>query len=316
MNILVTGGAGFIGSHLSKHLVSNSHKVTIVDNFKSGSISNLSGFGNDIEIISGDIRDEVLVSNLVLRSDIIFHLAANLGVKQILKSPTESVSVNIFGSEVVLRFAAKYGKRIVIASTSEIYGKNEHQPLSENADRLIGRPQNFRWAYSDSKAIEEAIASFLFETESLPVTTVRLFNTVGPRQNLEYGMVLPAFIDKAIKNQDLEVFGAGDQTRTFCHVMDVVEALIKIIENSNTIGEVFNIGGEGEISMLNLAQKVITQLKSTSKITIVPYEQAYVNGFEDMKRRVPDLTKIKSYLNWSPKFSLEQIITDIELSLK
>jgi UDP-glucose 4-epimerase len=316
MNILITGGAGFIGSHLAKKLVSRRDKVTIVDNYKSGSERNLAEFAEHLNIVNADIRNETLMEELISKSDLVFHLAASLGVNQILKNPTESVSVNIYGSEVVLRFAAKYGKRIVIASTSEIYGKNEHQPLSENADRLIGRPQNFRWAYSDSKAIEEAIASFLFETESLPVTTVRLFNTVGPRQNLEYGMVLPAFIDKAIKNQDLEVFGAGDQTRTFCHVMDVVEALIKIIENSNTVGEVFNIGGEGEISMFNLAQKVIAQLKSTSKITIIPYEQAYVNGFEDMKRRVPDVTKIKSYLNWSPKFSLEQIITDIELSLR
>ena len=316
MRYLITGGSGFIGSHLTEALVSEGGIVKILDNFGSGNRDNLSKVLDKIELINGDIRNEELVDQLVSNSDTVFHLAASLGVHNILESPIESISVNIYGSEKVLQSAARHKKRIIIASTSEIYGKNNQQPLSEDSDRLIGRPQNYRWAYSDSKAIEEAMAAYLFQARDLQVTTVRLFNTVGPRQNNLFGMVLPTFIEKALKGEDLIVYGDGMQTRTFCHVTDVVNALIQISKNDKTIGEVFNIGGEGEISILELARKVVLRTNSNSKIVFKSYQDAYPAGFEDMFRRVPDLQKIKNILGWSPAYDLDQIISDTSESIK
>jgi UDP-glucose 4-epimerase len=311
MTVLVTGGAGFIGSHLTDALVLNNEDIIVVDNFSTGNLNNLNPVKSKINVIDGDIRDVNLIEEIVSEVDVVFHMAAALGVSNILNSTLDSISVNITGSDVVLKAAAKYDKRIVIASTSEIYGKNNSQPLSETDDRVIGTPQKIRWSYSDAKAIEEATATVLHQTKGLRVTTVRLFNTVGPRQKGQYGMVVPRFVQNAISNQPLCIHGDGKQTRVFCHVSDVIDALMKITKSDNTIGEVYNLGGVGEISINELAQKVIQITNSSSKIEYVQYDKAYPFGFEDMLRRVPDITKLKSVIDWAPKTNLDQIIKDI-----
>jgi UDP-glucose 4-epimerase len=238
-------------------------------------------------------------------------MAAALGVNTILESPLESMSTNITGSEVVLLAAAKYNKRIIIASTSEIYGKNPKQPLSETDDRVVGAPQKIRWTYSDAKAIEEAMAFALHQESKLPVTTVRFFNTVGPRQTGRYGMVVPRFVQAALNNQPISIYGDGTQSRVFCHVDDAVQAIAVIADTDLTIGDVYNVGGTGEVTIKELAEKVIAVTGSTSAITYTPYSDAYPTGFEDIQRRVPDISKIKTALGWSPAKNLTQIISDI-----
>jgi UDP-glucose 4-epimerase len=251
------------------------------------------------------------VQDLVSKSDLVFHLAAAVGVNLILESPIESISTNIFGSENVLLAATQFNKRILIASTSEIYGKGVKQPLNELDDRVIGSPQKIRWSYSDAKAIDEAMAVALHHQSNLQVTTARLFNTVGPRQSSRYGMVVPRFIGAAVKNTPIPVYGDGNQTRVFCHVFDVVDALLQLVATDKTVNEVYNVGGIGEISMTNLAKKVIEETKSQSTIEYIPYEKAYAPGFEDMERRVPDITKITSAINWTPQRDLSRIISDV-----
>jgi UDP-glucose 4-epimerase len=238
-------------------------------------------------------------------------MAAALGVDNILENPIESISTNFYGSEVVLNAALKYDKRILIASTSEIYGKNTKQPLSETDDRVIGTPQKIRWSYSDAKALEEATAHFLFLTKQLKVTTIRFFNTVGPRQTGKYGMVIPRFVRAAIENKPLKIFGDGSQTRVFCHVSDSVKAILTLSTNDKTIGEVFNIGGKGEISILELAKLIIKQTNSKSEISFTEYEDAYATGFEEMARRVPDISKLFNFTGWEPKLGLDVIINDV-----
>jgi len=311
MKVLVTGGAGFIGSHLADALCVSNEDVTVIDNFTTGSLDNLARIKSKIKIIEGDIRDEKLINDLVSKADIVFHMAAALGVDNILNATLDSISVNITGSDVVLKAAAEYDKRIIIASTSEIYGKNQNQPLSETDDRVLGSPQKIRWSYSDSKAIEEATATVLYKTKGLRVTTVRLFNTVGPRQKGQYGMVLPRFTQNALTNKPISIYGDGKQTRVFCHISDVVDGLLKIARSDTTIGEVYNLGGIGETSISELAHRVIQITNSTSKIEYVSYDKAYPFGFEDMQRRVPDITKLKSTIDWEPKKDLNQIIEDI-----
>ncbi len=249
-------------------------------------------------------------------ADLVLHMAAALGVNTILENPIESVSTNFTGSEVVLTAATKLNKRIIIASTSEIYGKNPKQPLSETDDRVVGTPQKIRWTYSDAKALEEAIAHALFLTKQLKVTTVRLFNTVGPRQTGHYGMVVPRFIQSALKSNPIRIYGDGTQSRVFCHVADAVRAITTIAKTDSTIGEVYNIGGVGEITIKQLADKIIERTKSTSTITYTPYDQAYTAGYEDMQRRVPDITKIKSAIDWSPEKTLDAIIADVAAEMK
>ena len=237
-------------------------------------------------------------------------MAAALGVDNILKNPIESISTNFFGSEIVLNAATKYDKRIVIASTSEIYGKNPKQPLSETDDRVVGTPQKLRWTYSDAKALEEATAHALFLTNNLKVTTVRLFNTVGPRQTGKYGMVIPRFINSALENKPIKIFGSGLQSRVFCHVIDSVRAILALSSDKKMIGEVFNIGGLGEISILNLAKLIIERTSSKSDIVFMSYDDAYAVGYEDMARRVPDITKLTSFTGWVPKLDIKTIIDD------
>ena len=311
MRVLITGGAGFIGSHLADHYVAKGDQVTILDNFSTGLKENTAHLEGKITTTDGDIRNVELVEKLTQDADLVLHMAAALGVNTILESPLESMSTNITGSEVVLNAAAKFRKRIIIASTSEIYGKNPKQPLSEGDDRVVGAPQKIRWTYSDAKAIEEAMATALHTQSKLPVTTVRLFNTVGPRQTGRYGMVVPRFVQAALKNDALTIYGDGTQSRVFCHVDDAVQAIATIAATDATIGEVFNVGGSGEITINALAEKVISTTKSQSVITYTPYSDAYPAGFEDIQRRVPDISKISKAIGWAPTKDLETIIKDI-----
>ena len=311
MHVLITGGAGFIGSHLCDTLLAEGKEITILDNLSTGSKKNISHLEEKIRVFQGDIRDQKLVESLVAESDLVLHMAAALGVDNILENPIESISTNFYGSEMVLNAATKYNSRIIIASTSEIYGKNPKQPLSETDDRVIGTPQKLRWSYSDAKALEEAAAYYLYVTNRLKVTTVRFFNTVGPRQTGKYGMVIPRFVKAALENKPLTVFGDGSQSRVFCHVGDTVKAISLLTSNNKSIGEVFNIGGTGEITILDLAKKIIDQTNSKSEIAFVDYEDAYSVGFEDMARRVPNISKIKLFTGWEPEIDLQTIIRDV-----
>jgi UDP-glucose 4-epimerase len=316
MRVLLTGGAGFIGSHLCDALIAQGDTPVILDNLSTGQLSNIAHLANKVEIHQGDIRDVALVNTLTEQSDLVLHMAAALGVNTILEKTVESVSTNFTGSEVVLQASLKHNKRIIIASTSEIYGKNPNQPLKETDDRVVGAPQKIRWTYADAKALEEAIAHSLFLSQGLKVSTIRFFNTVGPRQTGRYGMVVPRFVQAATKNEDITIYGDGTQSRVFCHVLDAIDAVLKITKEDKTIGEVFNVGGEGETTIQQLAQKIITNTKSASKITFTAYSDAYPAGFEDMQRRVPDITKAKGVLNWKPTRNLDQIISDVAASFK
>ncbi len=311
MRVFITGGAGFIGSHLADHYVAAGHEVTVLDNFSTGSQSNIAHLDGKLTTVDGDIRIIDLVESLIKDSDLVLHMAAALGVNTILESPLESMSTNIMGSEVVLNAAAKFKKRIIIASTSEIYGKNPKQPLSETDDRVVGAPQKIRWTYSDAKAIEEAMAFALHQEKKLPVTTVRLFNTVGPRQTGRYGMVVPRFVQAALKNEPITIYGDGTQSRVFCHVADAIQAIATIAATESTIGDVFNVGGTGEVTITKLAEQVLKVTGSKSEITLTPYSDAYPAGFEDIQRRVPDNSKIKNAIGWAPTKDLTQIIRDI-----
>jgi UDP-glucose 4-epimerase len=311
MRVFITGGAGFIGSHLADHYVAAGDQVTILDNFSTGSKTNIAHLEGKVSTVDGDIRNIELVESLTKDADLVLHMAAALGVNTILESPLESMSTNITGSEVVLNAAAKFNKRIIIASTSEIYGKNPKQPLSETDDRVVGAPQKIRWTYSDAKAIEEAMAFALHQEKKLPVTTVRLFNTVGPRQTGRYGMVVPRFVHAALKNEPITIYGDGTQSRVFCHVADAVQAIATIAAADSTIGDVYNVGGTGEVTIKQLAEQVLAVTGSQSVITYTPYSEAYPAGFEDIQRRVPDISKVKSAINWAPTKDLKQIISDI-----
>ena len=316
MRVLLTGGAGFIGSHLCDALIAQGDTPVILDNLSTGQLSNIAHIQNKVEIHQGDIRDVALVNKLTQTSDLVLHMAAALGVNTILEKTVESVSTNFTGSEVVLQASLKHNKRIIIASTSEIYGKNPNQPLKETDDRVVGAPQKIRWTYADAKALEEAIAHSLFLTEGLKVSTIRFFNTVGPRQTGRYGMVVPRFVQAATKHEDITIYGDGTQSRVFCHVLDAIDAVLKITKDDKTFGEVFNVGGEGETTIQQLAERIVTNTKSASKITFTSYSDAYPAGFEDMQRRVPDITKAKSALNWKPTRNLDQIISDVAASFK
>ena len=316
MRAFITGGAGFIGSHLADALIARGDSVTILDNMSTGSAKNIAHLQGRIEVHEGDIRDKALVEKLVEQSDIVFHMAAALGVKNIMEHTLESIDRNFNGSEIVLHAATKYNKRLIIASTSEIYGKNPNQPLHEESDRVVGAPQKIRWTYSDAKALEEAVAHTLHKTHGLKVTTVRFFNTVGPRQTGQYGMVVPRFIQSALKNEEFTIYGDGSQSRVFCHVEDAVKAVLKLGETDSTIGDYFNVGGVGETTIKELAAKVIERTKSTSTTRFIPYSDAYPAGFEDMQRRVPDISKIKKAVAWEPQHSLESIIDSVAESFK
>jgi UDP-glucose 4-epimerase len=311
MRAFITGGAGFIGSHLADALIARGDSVTILDNLSTGTLKNLSGVTDKVKFVEGDIRNQDLVEKLTQEADVVLHMAAALGVQTIMHHTVESVSTNFTGSEVVMNAALKFDKRLIIASTSEIYGKNPKQPLSETDDRVVGTPQKIRWTYADAKALEEAVAYALFTTHGLKQTTLRFFNTVGPRQTGRYGMVVPRFVEAALKNEPIPVHGDGTQSRVFCHVEDVVRAVLGVIADDTTIGHVFNVGGVGETTIQQLAEKIISKTNSKSTISYTPYSEAYPPGYEDMQRRVPDITKLQKDLSWKPEHNLESIISDV-----
>ena len=311
MKYLLTGGAGFIGSHLADRLIEKGDQVCVVDNLSTGVNKNLSGIKEKISFSEGSILDKSLIDKLVSECDFVVHLAAALGVFNIVNKSLESLQTNLQGTEIVLEAADKYKKSILIASSSEIYGKNDKVPLSEEDDRIVGHPLKSRWSYSEAKAVDESLAYFYHQERNLSVRIVRFFNTVGPRQLGNYGMVVPRFVVSALKNEPLQVYGSGDQIRCFCHVDDAIRALLLVMESDKTIGQVFNIGNNQQISIMDLAKKVIAITGSKSKIVNIPYSKAYPEGYEDMQRRVPDILKIKNRLGWSPQIGLDQIIKDI-----
>jgi UDP-glucose 4-epimerase len=308
---LITGGAGFIGSHLAEKLIARGDQVVTFDNLSTGSINNLSDIKDKIKFEEGNILDKSVIDKLVSESDYVIHLAAALGVFNIVNKPLDSLKTNLQGSEIVLEACDKYRKPVLVASTSEIYGKNDKVPLNEEDDRIIGHPLKSRWSYSEAKAVDESLAYFYYLENKLPIRIVRFFNTVGPRQVGHYGMVVPRFVSAAFKNEPLSVFGSGDQIRCFCHVTDAVRGLLLVMDSDKAVGEVFNVGNNQQISIMELAKKVIEITGSNSTIEKIAYEKAYPQGFEDMQRRVPDISKIKQVLGWTPEINLDQIIKDI-----
>ena len=311
MRFLITGGSGFIGSHLVETLVARGDEVVIIDNQSTGTIKNLQNIESKVKFIVGDILDKALLEKNVSEADYVVHLAAALGVLNIVNKPLQSLKINIQGTENVLEWADKFKKPVLIASTSEVYGKNDKVPLNEEDDRIIGHPLKSRWSYSEAKAVDESLAYFYYLENNLPIRIVRFFNTVGPRQVGQYGMVVPRFVTAALRNEPIQVYGSGDQIRCFCHVSDAIRALLLVIDSDKAIGQVFNVGSNQQISIMDLAKKVIEITGSKSEIKKIPYSEAYPSGFEDMQRRVPDISKIKNVLGWSPEIGLEQIIRDI-----
>jgi UDP-glucose 4-epimerase len=309
----ITGGAGFIGSHLAERLLDDGHEVIVLDNLSTGSIDNIthlkgrSGFSYTID----SVTNESLLAELIDRSDVVFHLAAAVGVKLIVEQPVHTIETNVHGTEVVLKHANKKKKLVFIASTSEVYGKSTDVPFREAADLVLGPSAKHRWAYACSKLIDEFLALAYWKEKKLPVIIVRLFNTVGPRQTGQYGMVLPTFVRQALAGQPITVFGDGTQSRSFTFVGDVVDALVRLTENKRAVGEVFNIGNMGEVTIADLAARVKSMTGSCSPIHYVPYDQAYEAGFEDMPRRVPDISKIREFVGYEPKVALEDIIRSV-----
>ena len=318
MKLLVTGGAGFIGSHLSERLIEMGHSVIALDDLSTGTSSNIALLekSSSFEFIKGSMLDEQLVNTLIARVDGCIHLGAALGVQRILEKPYQSLVANIHGSEIAIKAAAEQGKRFFLASTSELYGKNPKQPLTEESDRLLGSPQLIRWAYSEAKALDESLAQMFMASHGLKFVTGRFFNTVGPRQSGAYGMVLPRFVASAMKNEPLLVYGDGSQSRVFCHVLDAINGVLKIFFDDKALGHAFNIGGEEEVSIKELAMRVISVTNSSSRIEFLPYSKAYPEGFEETMRRVPDTSKLRKMSGWKPEYSLDGIISDIEKYLR
>ena len=318
MKYLITGGAGFIGSHLTDALLGRGDSVVILDNMATGSQKNLAGvMGHpELRVVSGSILDAALMDQLVGDVDHVLHLAAALGVFNIVNKPLESLMTNIRGTEVVLEAVAKHKKPMLLTSTSEIYGKNSNGPLNEESDRIVGSPLKSRWSYSEAKAIDESFAYFYSQEYGFDIRIVRLFNTVGPRQVGHYGMVVPRFVSAALAGEPLMVYGTGNQSRCFCHVADAVAGIIKVIDSNETIGGAFNVGNNKELSILELAKAVIAETGSTSTIEFLEYEKAYGAGFEDMERRVPDISKMERTVGWVPTRDLQTIIADIAAEMR
>lgn len=313
MKILVTGGAGFIGSHLCERLINDSHNVVALDISSTGRVSNLEKIidSPSFQLIEGSILDTDLLNSIMAEVDYVFHLAAAVGVFNIVKNPLESLLTNIRGTENVLEAAESLGVPVFLTSSSEVYGKNVSDSLKESDDRILGSPTTLRWSYSEAKAIDESLAYAYHVEKGLTTRIIRFFNTVGPRQLGAYGMVVPRFVNAAIKDEPITIYGDGNQTRCFAHVYDAIDAVMAVAFAENTVGKVINIGNNYEISIIALAEKIIKQLGSKSEIIYVPYQEAYGEGFEDMERRVPNLALIKELVGWSPKRDLTTIISDI-----
>jgi UDP-glucose 4-epimerase len=310
---LVTGGAGFIGSHLSDALLAQGHEVLILDNLSTGSFDNIAHLKGrpGFEYFIDTVNNESLLAELIDRSDVVFHFAAAVGVKLIVEQPVYTIETNVHGTEVVLKHANKKKKLVVVASTSEVYGKSDDVPFREDSDLVLGPTPKHRWAYACSKAIDEFLALAYWKERKLPVIIVRFFNTVGPRQTGQYGMVIPNFVRQALAGEAITVFGDGTQSRAFTHVADVVAALLKLVVEPKAIGQVINIGNMQEVTMTKLAERVRDLSGSKSIIKHIPYDEAYESGFEDMPRRVPDLTRVKGLIGYEPKHDLDDILVQV-----
>ncbi len=310
---LITGGAGFIGSHLAEHLIAHGQKVHVVDDLSTGSIGNLDTLKNhpDFSYTIADVRDESLMDELAGQADIIYHLAAAVGVQLIVENPVRTIETNVGCTEVILRIANKRRTKFVLASTSEVYGKNGHTPFSEEHDLVLGPTSKARWAYACTKAIDEFLALAYYRARRTPVVVTRLFNTVGPRQTGRYGMVLPRFVRQALMGQPITVFGDGTQSRCFSYVGDIIKGLTALAYCPEAVGQVVNLGGRQEITIGDLARLVKKMAGSSSEIVYVPYDEAYAEGFEDMQRRVPDVGKLESLVGFSPQTGLEEIVQKV-----
>jgi len=313
VHAFITGGAGFIGSHLAEALLAQGHEVTVLDNLSTGAIENIQHLKDrpGFKYVIDSVTNEPVLAELIDGADVVFHLAAAVGVKLIVEAPVHTIETNVHGTEVVLKHANKKKKLVVIASTSEVYGKSTDVPFHEDADLVMGPTPKHRWAYACSKAIDEFLALAYWKERKLPVIIVRFFNTVGPRQTGRYGMVIPNFVRQGLAGQPITVHGDGTQTRSFCYVGDVVDALLRLVSEPRADGEVFNVGNNQEISILELAQKVRSLTGGRSEIVTIPYDQAYEAGFEDMPRRVPDLTKIGHLVGYEPKIGLDEILARV-----
>jgi UDP-glucose 4-epimerase len=313
MKILITGGAGFIGSHLAERLVTDGHGVLVLDNLSTGSLDNIAGLKGcpGFECVIGSVRDASLVQELVQTCDVTVHLAAAVGVRLILDKPSLSIHTNVNGTENVLHAASTRNKLVIIASSSEVYGKSKTMPFGENDDLVLGSTANLRWSYACAKALDECMALSYSQEKKLSAIIVRLFNTAGPRQTGHYGMVLPGFVNQALKGEPITVYGTGEQTRCFAHVADVVESLVRLMNAPSAFGEVFNVGNDQEISIEALARRVKAVTASASAIQKLPYKEVYGSGFEDMVRRVPDVRKLERFIGYRPRTSLDRIIADV-----
>jgi UDP-glucose 4-epimerase len=310
---LITGGAGFIGSHLADELLAREHQVIVLDDLSTGRHANITHLLDrpDFEFVLGSILNVDLLDDVVGRADVVFHLAAAVGVELIVERPVESLRTNVMGSELVIEKAHKYTRPVLVTSTSEIYGKNDSDRLREDDDRILGSPLKSRWSYSEAKAIEEILAYTYWRQKGLPAVITRLFNTVGPRQTGYYGMVIPRFVNQALRGEPITVYGDGKQTRCFCHVSDIVGPLIDLITHEPAHGQVLNLGGVQEISIEDLAHRVIDLTESDSTLRFVSYEEAYEEGFEDMPRRVPDVTRAKGLIGFDPQHDLDAILRSV-----
>ncbi len=313
MRVLITGGAGFIGSHLSDACLAQGHEVHVIDDLSTGCIDNIDHLKQHprFHYIVEPVQNHRVTAELVDRCDVIFHLAAAVGVRLIVESPVRTIETNVRGTEVILELANKKKKKVLIASTSEVYGVSSDLPFREDGSLVMGAPTKGRWSYACSKAIDEFLALAYWREKKLPTVIVRLFNTVGPRQTGQYGMVVPTFIKQALAGRPITVFGDGTQTRCFCYVGDVVEALVKLMQHPQAVGEIFNLGSNQEISILDLAKRVKELTGSRSEIHLVPYDQAYEEGFEDMPRRVPDISKIHSLVGFQPRTPLDEVLRSV-----
>ncbi|MFB9840080.1 NAD-dependent epimerase/dehydratase family protein [Actinoallomurus acaciae] len=309
---LVTGGAGFIGSYLVNALLARGETVVALDNLQTGRLTNLEEASESphFHFVHGSVLDELVVDELVHQCDVVVHMAAAVGVRLVVEQPLKSLTTNIRGSQVVVEAAHRYRRKILMTSTSEIYGKNSLGPLPETADRILGDPSIVRWAYSTAKAVDEILAGCYHRERGLPTIVVRLFNTVGARQSPAYGMVIPRLVQQALRDEPLTVYGDGRQTRCFAHVLDVVEALLRLLDDDAAIGQTFNIGSSEEISIARLAEAIIARCESKSRIELIPYDEAYGAGFEDMQRRVPDTAKLRTLTGWQPRYTLADVLAD------